>query len=165
MRTAALSVIIVTAIAALLDCGSPKLSQADHEALNAAFGYKDTHLVTCGDSKFAYFLPPHSKTRIAIEFRGAMSACFSDKESQQLTEADRLNGIEWRGTFSFLCSTFRSHQNGQWSQWNNGTIFNVLFPKLDSQPMRKIHGTWEFGGDESAKLEPLSCDQVPDEKR
>jgi hypothetical protein len=144
-----------------LSCQSSHWGPLDSEAFEQGQEYKRAHLSECGESQFAYFRPPNSQTRVMLEFKRAFFATFSREGDRELSEADRLNGLEWRGACGFTCTSYRVNYAGQWSEWKNGTLFNVEFPKLDFMPVRKIKGGWQFGDDKSATLEPVPCDQLP----
>ncbi len=99
------------------------LSEARNEATKA------WNLTQCGDSSYLYY-PSYGQL---IELR-AVSIIVTESK---LTEADRLNGIEWKGWANFNTSTERFHANNGWSEWyTKGTDG---FRRIDLQ---KRAGTW-----------------------
>jgi hypothetical protein len=95
-----------------------------------------------------------------LEFKWALFSFLSREGEERLSEADKLNGLEWRGHLAFLCTTYRVNHSGQWSEWKEGGVFRFEFPGVDGMSVRKVKESWQVGDDKSTKLEPVSCSDV-----
>lgn len=142
----------------------------DDEAFAEGLKYSEAHIPKCGDSRFAYYVPAkESKNLTAVlEFKpfavlsptpgGALDERRRLTDAHGISEADKLNGLEWRGVCSFICESYRANRNGHWSEWKDRSSFSSEFPEIDWMPVRKFKGHWEFGDEKSARLEPVPCE-------
>jgi hypothetical protein len=101
---------------------------------------------------------------------------------EPITEADRLNGVEWKGYATFPTKlTFRYYdsRNKKWSSWREGTIIyqpnelrelrnKIIGRELDApliQELRKEKGKWNYErGDsekDTANLAKPNCSEIP----
>jgi hypothetical protein len=79
-----------------------------------------------------------------------------------LTEADRLNGIQWHGTLDIKARVYREYSRAfgdseSWSAWRNFSGVKIQFV------LTKAHGQWDVVPEDS--LEPVgneapSCDEL-----
>lgn len=78
-------------------------------------------------------------------------------KSRPLSDADRMNGIEWSGDANFDSKTSRVLTAGKWGPWRDGSIL------LNSQKMEKINGQWKFGvsADARSPLRAFNCSALP----
>jgi hypothetical protein len=67
----------------------------------------------------------------------------------QLTEADNLNGVSWRGTLEYRAATYRTQLNGTWGDWTACTdgdgLAKVRTGTLMRCDMENRNGTWRLG--------------------
>ena len=49
-----------------------------------------------------------------------------------LTEADRLNGVEWRGSLTIITTAHRKLEGKQWGEWRDGGPQRVTMTELGS---------------------------------
>lgn len=86
-------------------------------------------------------------------------------QSHKLSEADRLNGVEWDGTTTFSPKASRvwGQEQGSWFEWKKG-MGNV--PEL-TYLMKKVKGQWSvdtkrtWSREETSKYVPVDCSQIP----
>jgi hypothetical protein len=74
-----------------------------------------------------------------------------------LSDADRMNGLEWSGDANFDSKTSRVLTGDKWGPWRDGSIL------LNSQKMEKVNGQWKFGVtvDARAPLRTFDCSELP----
>jgi hypothetical protein len=74
-----------------------------------------------------------------------------------LSDADRMNGIEWSGDGYLDSKTSRVLIGGKWGPWRDGSIL------LNSQKMEKKNGQWSFGllADAPPPLRTFECSELP----
>lgn len=132
-------------------------SPLDHEAHDVGRKYWEALLTKCGDSYFAVY----TSTNEIVEFKGASGFGMPpNAEHREPSEADKLNGLEWKGTCPFLpYKPFRVYANGKWSDWQD-EIRNRRFV-FDNIPMRKFKGQWEINNGQPAPFKVLSCNEIP----
>jgi hypothetical protein len=84
---------------------------------------------------------------------------------QPVSEADRLNGIEWKGTTAFVPGASRiwNTEKKGWSDWGKG-VWGV--PDLN-YGMGKVKGEWsvntkrDWTREETSRYELVDCSQIP----
>jgi len=84
---------------------------------------------------------------------------------QLVSEADRLNGIEWKGSTAFVPAASRtwSTEKKGWSEWLKGAM---AVPELN-YGMGKAKGEWsvntkrDWTREETSRYEPVDCSQLP----
>lgn len=135
-------------------------SDINEEARKEAEKFWATQITKCGDSYYR---------RREIKDNG--SEYFELKEPivkvapSQITEADRLNGLEWRGTTSLQLKVSREWDptSHRWTPWANGGLEAGDL----SYPMKKVSGEWSIntkrGGifDEVLRYAPVDCSKIP----
>lgn len=82
-----------------------------------------------------------------------------------VSDVDRMNGIEWRGAYSFSATASRSMmQNGNWSQWLRED--GMSFPYSN---IMKVNGQWKIdgisqwgvaGSGHFSRFQDLTCNDV-----
>jgi hypothetical protein len=133
---------------------SPSTSPGNAEAQQAAEQFWYSALTKCGDSYYA-------KDNREITGFELLTYQFNEPSvviwSRKLTEADRLNGLEWDGSATLRAKTSRSHVVN-WGGWSNGSIFtgNMIV-------LKKINGRWLPFGRENSRhpLKKIDCQDVP----
>ena len=111
-------------------------SRLDREAVAVATGQFKAHATRCGDSWLVCessmtFAPPYWGY---IELKGLQY----QGSPPGLSEADSLNGIEWRGDFNFeaLHREFPS-RSWKWSEWQERKFLFEL-------RLTKVRGQWRY---------------------
>jgi hypothetical protein len=157
--TAALLVLLSAACSTRL--GSTD-SPLDVEAKGEAEKFWATQITKCGDFHYRkQILPEKDNYVLYFQMRNAGVVVSPNK----VTEADRLNGIEWKGETSFRPEASRvwGTEKGAWYEWKPG-MGNV--PDL-SYGMRKVNGKWAVNTEKSyvargiIKYEPPKCSEIP----
>lgn len=121
----------------ILSCSSDTFnsnSSIDSEASKVATEFWNVQLSKCGDDYYGFNSRYDYTGRIVInQFKGVNSRLVSDK----LTQADKLNGIEWKGRTKLSCSSMRTwtDQFGTWSDWRDKNF-------IASQDFHKVDGQW-----------------------
>jgi hypothetical protein len=80
---------------------------------------------------------------------------------QSLSDADKMNGIEWSGNAYLDSKTSRILTGDKWGPWREGSIY------LNSETMEKVNGQWKFGvvadalADAPPPLRTFDCSELP----
>jgi hypothetical protein len=90
---------------------TPETPSLDGEAAAAVRDLWEQHTTKCGDSYYSIGggLEPetiHQYKDVSFDVR-----------SQSLTEANRLNGIEWNGRVAIKARLLRDNRDGVWQEW------------------------------------------------
>jgi hypothetical protein len=164
-----LKALVVTAIIftcmTLMACGGDfgsAASLAKTEAQQEAEKFWATQVTKCGESYYRKeVLPKKGDYVLLYEMKEPTVLA----EPRKLSDADRLNGIEWEGrtVFSPKSSRVWGQDPGTWYEWKKG-MGNV--PEL-SYPMKKVNGKWSvdtkrhWSREETSKYVPVDCAQIP----
>lgn len=138
----------------------PSASPLNAEAQQQAEAFWNSQLTKCGDSFYR-----------KLQLKDGGIQYYEYKEPsvrlapQQVTEADRLNGIEWQGLIFLQTKASRVWGTalGHWEQWADGTGRTGD----NSYPMKKVNGRWSVdtnrGGvfEETSKYVPVDCSKIP----
>ena len=85
-----------------------------------------------------------------------------ETKSVKITEADKLNGIEWKGTSYLNPVAYRDYlkDSKKWDRWRNGEPSG---PPLYINIIRQ-NGAWSVGMNvlEEAKYQKVDCSDIPD---
>lgn len=142
---------------AIFDAGS-----GNSEAKRQAEKFWASQVTKCGDSYYRKeVLPKKGDYVLLYEMKEPTVLA----EPSKLSDADRLNGIEWDGRtiFSPKSSRVWGQDPGTWYEWKKG-MGNV--PEL-SYPMKKAGGQWSvdtkrhWTREETSKYVPVDCSQIP----
>jgi hypothetical protein len=111
-------------------------------------------LTKCGDSYYARDNRGYTGAELIVYQFNDVSV---EVKPRKLTEADRMNGVEWDGTAFLRCKTSRQHV-ASWSPWSNGSAFTG-----GAVILTKVRGRWLFGGRENSTppLRKIDCSDVP----
>ena len=83
-----------------------------------------------------------------------------------LTEADKLNGFEWKGFTSLNSKSYRTLFGGRWSEWKDGSPepsgVAMLVGSL-AVPLNKQNGRWYYFGQDANKYAGprIDCETLP----
>lgn len=140
-----------------VSCSSASvLPNADAEAQEQALRFAEAQLTRCGDSYFG--VRKIASDNGLYQFKNPKVSV----KSQDLTQADKLNGIEWKGNSTFTAEAWRLYDvTGKWGPWRQG--FTSLGVGL-GVTMYKQKGQWKFGSDGNLKpnsFEKVECSKVP----
>lgn len=137
-------------------------SSAEAEARQEAEKFWATQVTKCGESYYRKeVLPKKDDYVLLYEMKDPTVLA----EPRKLSDADRLNGIEWEGrtVFSPKSSRVWGQDPGTWYEWKKG-MGNV--PEL-SYPMKKVKGQWSvdtkrhWTREETSKYVPVDCSKIP----
>ncbi len=127
----------ITAVALISSCSMG----LDREALKKGKNYFSGRVLKCGSR---YFVMGYSITEL--------DGFKYEINSIKLTEADRRNGIEWRGSIGFKAKLYRPLRNnsqwGGWETWNDNLYGFGIGPngiKALSVTAIKKDGRWYVG--------------------
>lgn len=145
---------------------------SDHsssEADAAAKNYLAKRMVSCGGASYEWSL---DSPRTVIQYRDLSYKV----ESRGLTDADKLNGYEWRGIIHLTFSVFRVAQQTtlgpRWSDWSDAGTLIGNHPRRDINLVKR-NGQWfydlmdlnryegEAVGPDNINHKRLECSQVP----
>jgi len=123
------------------------------QAQVAARDYFERNFSRCGDSYFSAF--SNYDEQGINQYR---SPKFVISRTNQITEADRLNGVKWAGQVNFVYAAARTY-NRNWSPWKNYNqwkefTFDVI----------KIGNDWQVESAQTPRFriyQKVSCSSVP----
>jgi len=132
-------------------------SSQTREVLNRAWRYYDARHVSCGDSRYDMYWAPFADSPClrGYEIRGFEIRV----EPHTLSDADRLNGVEWEGDIIISCSARRYYMCDHWlTAWENCT-----WQAEEWIHVRKVNGVWseDWINDPERSRTDLTCDDVP----
>jgi hypothetical protein len=142
--------------------GRSPLTALDTEAGRLAIaGWK---LTKVGQSHYLHYTSegPFSKGWVLFELRGVKVRV----DPNELTQADKLNGVEWSGTIWLQGDAVRRYRSkdGTWSKWKSPTESGPPDRKSPTESdsyefmtsVRKTNGAWDLGLDPGRfkKVEP-----------
>jgi hypothetical protein len=133
----------------------------DAEARREAEKFWATQITKCGDSY--YRKEVLKKNNYVLYYQ--MKNPTVEVTSQPVSEADRLNGIEWKGSTAFRPEASRTWgtEKKAWFDWQRGP---GGVPEL-SHGMKKVKGAWSvdteryWAREETSRYEPVDCSQIP----
>lgn len=135
-------------------------SSVNDEAREEAEKFWFSQITKCGDSYYR-----------EIQYKSKDVVFYEYKEpsvhvaSATVTEADRMNGIEWQGRISLEAKLSRiwGSDLGHWQQWSNG----LGDTRDNSYHMKKVKGQWSINTDrgkifeEVSQYVPVDCSKIP----
>jgi hypothetical protein len=123
----------------------------------------ETQFTQCGDSHYAEVTIGVSTPNIVIAQCRSLSF---ESSSINLSEADKLNGIEWKGTVSSKPVAERFYARSKWSDWEPPLMNAVCKIPFEGE---KKNSVWTLKGGftnkicsgYSCKYRKISCSDVP----
>lgn len=111
-----------------------------------------TYVAACGGSH--YVKRSHA---VFVELR----AFRIEMKYEPITEADRLNGVQAKGTTSFAATAYRFYEKSAWQPWGNGIPESMNL--YNAVRFQKTGGKWIFQpvGYFNRFAQPVSCGEVP----
>jgi hypothetical protein len=165
-------------VALYSSCSQSAKSEIQQEAESRAQKWWDASVAKCGDYyytrvKWSDFV--RGQLVHENEFYQLKNASYYVKETP-LTEATKLNGIEWQGRIAFVASAHRKHTDSWgWTPWTDGVppTQSDLAPLVEARSLldkgfSKKNGQWEIGEDgkeitgEPTHTKP-DCSEIPPE--
>lgn len=136
-------------------------SSADAEARREAEKFWATQITKCGDSYFRKEVLKKDNYVLYYQMKDTEILVTPNK----VTEADRLNGIEWKGSTTFRPKATRvwGTEKGAWYEWKRGP---GGVPEL-TYGLKKVNGRWEVNTErhrareETSRYEPVDCSKIP----
>jgi hypothetical protein len=136
---------------------SVSCSSLSGEAGGKAQRFWAERFTKCGDSYYGVIFDAVSLTKRICEYKNVNFSVTADK----LTEADKLNGVEWQGRAYMKWTLIRCFgeplKEGQWTKWQDGrsdASYKVF--------LQRKGGEWVFGEMYSPILgENINCSNLP----
>lgn len=132
------------------------------EAKEQSQKFWDSMLVKCGDSYFGVLTfagedVPSQRRLIQIK---EPEVIVSEVE-KELSQADRLNGVEFSGKTFISASASRNYNDGKWGSWSERTLATPS--GTTSTTIRKVKGKWQFGISKESRFRftPTTCGTIP----
>ena len=163
-RNIALTLSLIVLLCSLSCSSNPNRAEAERMARN----WWNAAVTKCGDSYYMNGTYVNSaginttRRNVLYHFR---TSNFSVTETP-LTQADRLNGIEWQGVVEIPVSAYRyyDYQERSWYGWFNGqpprregAVYLSDIPPTLGTSIVKRRGRWDIG---SGYRKP-SCSEIP----
>jgi hypothetical protein len=144
-------------------------SKPPSEAGVIAKKYWDGIVVKCGSTSFS-LLPTKRLVRRAVMFQAYTDFSYT-AEPDALTEADGLNGVQWKGRTQLRCTSYQywDPDGKNWSAWGS-CVSPLAFSGLRAYnvELQKFKGKWFYaeGGTPWQEMEkynpaPVQCGQIP----
>jgi hypothetical protein len=154
-----------------LGCQSGLFYDPNAEATRIAEQWRDKTFTECGDSLYYHYMPAddlgirgfHWVPEQTFQYQGVSLSI----APVAVSNAEQLNGIEWKGTATFNCSVQRAYVSAHWNPWQDCTAYPVPFTNqvgpVASLPLMKQSGHWFSNGQslETYTVKKITCDQVP----
>jgi hypothetical protein len=165
MRNLIISLVIFLMIPLLAACKKGyEWGPNDYEAVKQGEIFWANQFSKCGDAFFG--TEPESDgmgnwvgVRI-YQLKDAFILTINDMEGNPLTEADKLNGIQWKGKTLITCSAYRFYSKGKWSSW-----YDWWQPSTDCErTLVKIKDNWDFYPSHIERyrwFKAIACNEVP----
>jgi hypothetical protein len=128
----------------------PNQSPLDAEARQKGEEYWYSALTKCGASYYGKYEPN--------DFTYQFNDVSIELTHSQLTEASRLNGIEWSGWATLQSKTSRMRvKKMEWDSWRNGSSF-----PLPAVPIKRVNGRWLIDDEDrpSPRVKRIDCSEV-----
>ena len=144
----------------IVSCGSKRGgSDPASEAKQEAENYWNSVMSKCGDSYYG----------IRKEGNFSEGTLYQLKEpqinfkEQKVSDAERLNGLEYAATTTITYKAFRTNWKGQWSDWRQPWTFGGVSADL-TEDVRKQGGKWFIGNNPDQppqRWQKINCSEVP----
>jgi hypothetical protein len=144
----------------------------DQEAIQKATGFWKSKLTQCGDDFYTkgYVDPINGTRSIIFQFKDYGFTM----EKRTISNADRLNGLEYRGSSSLNVEVSRTYsavdllfQKAGWSRWKDGLPIYRITSLLGEQDfgilLSRENGYWTIDSvtsSQSVYLQPIDCSSV-----
>jgi hypothetical protein len=129
-------------------------SPSGGDARQQAAKYLESNFTKCGDSY--YLLVRLSDSDGMFNGLYQLRGLTISLEPGRLSEADRLNGIEWTGAVEYKVRANRKYENGSWSEWRNG--FFPFRPHPLVIGLVKRNGGWNV---QAPSRQRIGCSSLP----
>lgn len=136
-------------------------TSADAEARREAEKFWATQITKCGDSYYRKEVLKKDDYVLYYQMKNPVVVVTPVK----VTEADRLNGIEWKGSTTLRPEASRTWgtEKGAWYEWKTGP---GGVPEL-TNGMRKVNGVWtvnterHWAREQTSRYVPVDCSKIP----
>lgn len=168
---------VIVASLLLASCSLPLTKEArlTEEAKAWAKQQIEAELVKCDDSYYIHWIDDRGqdKSVFFVEFKGLDVTAWVD----ELSEADRANGVEWRGTVQafctmrrdYVCHSYRPERCG-WGLWSDSG--GVQIPDFTTWRFTgtRVKGLWYLEPDpplherwisDTVQRRPFTCADIP----
>jgi hypothetical protein len=153
MRTLA-CLLGVTLLALFQGCASISVF-GDSEAKNAARQIWAERFGECGDSFFAHYKITGASYDL-YQYKNAEI----EVQEQSVSEADKLNGVEWKGITHLKPQAYRSWDSlsKKWTAWRNGVP--LMGPSLGlAERFERVRGHWAYN--HFSFYAKIECSEIP----
>lgn len=140
------------------DDGEPVYSEAQEQSQK----FWDSMLVRCGDSYFGVLTfageaVPSQRQIVQIK---EPEIIVTEAEGE-VSQADKLNGVEFSGKTFISASASRNYNDGKWGAWSERTMATPS--GTTSTTVRKVKGKWQFGISKESRFRftPTTCGTIP----
>jgi len=125
-----------------------------------------SHVTKCGDSYFSAQYDARDVFQQMHEYKGVSFKLQTDA----VTGADRVNGIQWKGRAWLVSSSRRYYTphgptSGEWSQWVSsggfGATVGDILQGADQFSVFKKNGQWVTGSNNLVRFRSIDCATVP----
>lgn len=93
------------------------------------------YIASCGGTRYLKRGPS-----IFVELKGFNIQV----DHEAVTQADRLNGVQAKGTSRYSASAYRTYSNSTWHKWGNGIPEDLRLSNIVR--FQKVNGHWSFKG-------------------
>ena len=140
-------------------CCSPRSLGFRSEADDVAQKFIEKTYVKCGDSYIG-----KAPWLTGVNF-GEIKGISVSTRQDNLADADKLNGIQWKGVIRIDCKAMRTY-NGVygWSQWSDNCVQQFAPLPYVTLPLTKQNNQWTLmpvGPMESYKPAKIDCNKLP----
>lgn len=128
------------------------VNPSQNEGQREANKFWSKYIALCGSSRYVKKAPG-----IFVELKGLNIQI----DYEMITEADKLNRVQAKGSSRFSASSYRTYSNSTWKKWGNGIPEDLKLSNVVR--FQKINGIWSFTGtgyfNDYAK--PVICSDLP----
>jgi hypothetical protein len=123
-------------------CNRIGIDPTNREAQKLSAQYRERAFVKCGDEYYSYENWINGPSSTLTAYKG-LSVTVT---ASQVSEVERLNGIEWNGTFDVQCVANRTmNSQGGWPAWSSGCILSPAMAAVGVNLPMKVHVTKRGG--------------------
>lgn len=144
--------------------GGAPADKLDREAVTFAKSLAAPYLIVCDGRTYARLT--HGRL-VAEPWLAELKNPTFSADSDDVSEANRLNGIDWRGSIDLKWDAYRAFDGGKWTEWMDART-DGLTGGREPVYVRHTKGRWEhydedLGMRDFARMrrKPISCDTIP----
>ena len=120
----------------------------------------------CGEDVF--FRESYPSSEVIYQYKRVTFTIASDAAGGSISEANRLNGVEWKGRLIMSSALYRIYILGHWSEWRQSPRYETRYGYLGADQFKgqavyeisKKNGVWDASVPEVQLAKP-SCSGMP----